>query len=125
MHTLQEHPHIKKTPIHIQNNIHTVNTSTHIRTPYTHYRNIHTLQKHLHLTKASTLYKNIHTLQKHLHLTKASTPYKNIHTYLHIRCKRKFPSSHVSLLLSLCRSGHTRPHPAHVSLLTGSSVACS
>jgi hypothetical protein len=45
----------------IQNKIHTVNTSTHIRTPYTHYKNIHTL------TKTST------PQQKHPHLTKTPT----------------------------------------------------
>jgi hypothetical protein len=55
----------------LQNKIHTVNTGTYIRTPYTHYKNIYTL------TKTSTPYKNIHTqykkkhtrtLQKHPHI---------------------------------------------------------
>jgi hypothetical protein len=54
--------HIHK--ITIRYKIHTVNTSTHIRTPYTHYKNIHSLQKHPHLTKTSTTYKNTHTHTK-------------------------------------------------------------
>jgi hypothetical protein len=73
----------------LQNKIHTVNTSTHIRTPYTHYKNIHTLQKHPLLTKASTPYKNIHTLQIHPHLTKTPIHIQNkihtVNTITHIR----------------------------------------
>jgi hypothetical protein len=60
----------------MQNKIHTVNTSTHIRTPYTHYKTSTPY-------KASTPNKIIHTLQKHPHLT--NTPIHNTKkTHTHI-----------------------------------------